>query len=78
MREVTYERSYLNFIMDSMTLYGFDQKNQFFEGCSWLKLNNLGLALGMTLEFYTGVEEGLKLKVRKFWGLITTFVEVTG
>ena len=78
MREVTYERSYLNFIMDSMTLYGFDQKNQFFEGCSWFKLNNLGLALGMTLEFYTGVEEGLKLKVRKFWGLITTFVEVTG
>ena len=78
MREVTYERSYLNVIMDSMTLYGFDQKNQFFEGCSWFKLNNLGLALGMTLEFYTGVEEGLKLKVRKFWGLITTFVEVTG
>ena len=27
---------------------------------------------------YTSVEKGLKLKVRKFWGLIPTFVEVTG
>ena len=32
----------------------------------------------MTFEFYTSVEKGLKLKVRKFWGLSSTFVEVTG
>ena len=30
------------------------------------------------MKFYTGVEKGLKLKVRKFLGLVPTFVEVTG
>ena len=40
--------------------------------------NNLGLALGLNLKFYTSVAKGLKLKVRKFLGLIPTFVEVTG
>ena len=39
--------------------------------------NNLGLARGANLKFYTGVAKGLKLKVRKFWGLIPMFVEVT-
>ena len=47
-------------------------------GWSWLKFNNLGLALAMVLKFYTSVAKGLKLKVRKFWELIPTFVEVTG
>ena len=42
------------------------------------KLNNLGLALGTNLKFYTSVEKGLKLKGRKFLGLISTFVEVIG
>ena len=37
----------------------------------------MGLTLGMNLKFYTSVAKGLKLKVRKFWGLIATFVEVT-
>ena len=32
----------------------------------------------MALKFYTCVEKGLKLKVRKFGGLILTFVEVIG
>ena len=32
----------------------------------------------MTLKFYTGVAKGSKLKVRKFWELIATFIEVTG
>ena len=36
------------------------------------------LALGTNLIFYTNVTKGLKLKVRKFCGLIPTFVEVTG
>ena len=58
-------------------LYGFDHKNQFFEGCSWFKFNNLGLALDMALKFYTSLVKGLKLKFRKFWGLLLTFVEVT-
>ena len=31
----------------------------------------------MALKFYTSVEKGLKLKIRKFGGLIPTFVEVT-
>ena len=30
------------------------------------------------MKFYASVAKGLKLKVRKFWGLIPTFVEVTG
>ena len=47
-------------------LYGFDQKKQFFEGCSWFKFNTLGLALSMTLKFYKIAAKGLKLKVKKF------------
>ena len=39
------------------------------------KFNNLGLALGMALEFYTRL---LNLKVRKFCGLIPTFIKITG
>ena len=31
----------------------------------------------MGLKFYTSVAKGLKLKVRKFWGQISTIVEVT-
>ena len=42
------------------------------------KFNNLGLVLCMTLKFYSSVAKGLKLKVRKFLGLILTFGEVTG
>ena len=38
----------------------------------------MGVALGTNLKFYTNVANGLKLKVRKFRGLIPTFVEVTG
>ena len=55
----------------------FDQKNDFFEGWSWFKFNNLGLALGMALKFYTSMAKGLKLKIDKFWGLTLAFVEVT-
>ena len=42
-----------------------------------VQVNNLGLALGAKFKFYTIVTNALKLKVRKFWGLIPTFVEVT-
>ena len=41
------------------------------------KFNNLKLALGTNLKFYASVAKGLKLKVRKFWGLIPTFAKVT-
>ena len=53
------------------------RKTAFFEGWSWFKFDNLGLALGTNLKFYTIVAKGLKLKVRKFCGLIPTFAEVT-
>ena len=54
------------------------RKTASFEGWSWFKFNNLGLALGTNLKFYTSVAKGLKLKVRKFWWIIPTFVEITG
>ena len=54
------------------------RKTTFYEGWSWFKFNNLGLALGTNLKFYTSLSKRLKLKVRKFWGLIPTFVEITG
>ena len=54
------------------------RKTAFFEEWSWFKFNNLGLALGANLEFYTSLSKGLKLKVRKILWLILTFVEVTG
>ena len=38
----------------------------------------MGLALGMALKFYISMAKGLKLKSGKFYGLISTFVEVTG
>ena len=54
------------------------RKTAFFEGRSWFKFNNLELALGKNLKLYTTVAIGLKLKVRKFLGLIPVYVEVTG
>ena len=53
-------------------------KTACFEGWAWFKFNNLRLALGTNLKFYTSVAKELKLKFRKFQGLIPTFVEVTG
>ena len=61
----------------SSILQGFDQKTTSLKEWSWFKLNNLALALGMGLKFYTSVAKGLKLKVRKVLGLIPTFA-VTG
>ena len=54
------------------------RKTAFFEGWSWIKFNNLGPALDKNLKFYTSLAKGLKLKVKKFWGLVSTFVEVAG
>ena len=38
----------------------------------------MGLELGMTFKFYTTVATVLKLKFRKFCGLIPTLIEITG
>ena len=54
------------------------RKTALFEGWSWFKFNNLGLAIGAIWKHHTCVAKGLKLKFRKFLGLIFTFVEVTG
>ena len=54
------------------------KKTAFFEGWSWFKFNNFGLALPTNLKVYTSVAKGLKLKVRKFFVLNPTFVEVVG
>ena len=54
------------------------RKPLFFEGWFWFKFSNLGIALGKNLKFYTSVAKGLKLKIRMFWGLILTSVQITG
>ena len=65
-------------VIITSTLKGFDKKKTiFFKGGSWFKFNNLGLVLVMTLKCYYSVAKGLKLQVRKFWGLIPAFVEAT-
>ena len=43
-----------------------------------VKFNNLRLAVGENVKFYTSVAKRLKLKVRSFWGLSHTFEKVTG
>ena len=54
------------------------KKTAFFEGWFWFKFNNLGLALGTNLKFYTRGAKNSELKVWNLWGLIPTFIEVTG
>ena len=70
------------FLWEKLSQPQFDRnltrKTVFFEGWFWFKFNKLGLTQGTNLKFYTSVIKGSKLKVRKFPGLIRTFVEVTG
>ena len=72
----------LVFLWETLSLPQFykdlTRKTAFFEVWYWFKFNNFGLALGIAFKFYTSVERGLKLKVRKFCGLIPKFVEITG
>ena len=42
-------------VIMSSILQGFDQKTTLFEGWSLFKFNNLGLALGRNLKFYTSL-----------------------
>ena len=51
-------------VIISQIIYGFVQKVDF-EGWPSFSANNLGLALGMTLTFYSSVGKRLRLKVKK-------------
>ena len=61
---VVYSSIFVREVIISQIVYEFVQKADF-EGCSWFNVNNLGLALGMTLKFYSIVSKRLKLKVKK-------------
>ena len=43
-----------------------------------VQVQELGTGNMCKLEMLGSVAKGLKIKARKFWGLIPTFVEVTG
>ena len=66
------ERSYHN-----LNLKQKNKKPAFFEGWTWFKFNNLGLTPDTNVKFYTSGAKRLRLKVRKLWELIPTFVYVT-
>ena len=50
-------------------------KKHFFEGYTWFKCNNLVLAQGMTLTFYTSLEKWFKLIVRSLGGYFLTYMK---
>ena len=56
-------------------LQGSHQKNDFFWGFILVEVQWFGT--GMTFTSYSRVEKGFKVKVRKFLGIIPTFVEVS-
>ena len=61
---VGYSSIFMREVIISQIIYGFVQKADF-EGWSSFSVNNLGLALGMTLKFYSSVTKRLRLKVKK-------------
>ena len=61
-------------VITTSILQRFDQ--MFLRG--GLRSSSVILDWGKNLKFYTSVAKWLKVKVRMFWGLIPTFVEVTG
>ena len=64
---VGYSSIFIREVIISQMIYEFFQKADF-EGWLWFNVNNLGLALGMALTFYSSVAKRLKLKVKKCWG----------
>ena len=62
--------------MKTSIFWKFDEIN-FFDGWSLFKFNNSGLVPGMALKFDNSVTKGLKLKVRKIWGIILAFGKTT-
>ena len=53
------------------------RKTAFFEGWSLRKFSDLRPTPGTNLKFYASVAKVLKLKVRRFLGLVPTFALVT-
>ena len=51
---VGYSSIFMREVIINQITYGFVQKTDF-EGWSWFSINNLGLALGMVLKFYSSV-----------------------
>ena len=64
---VSYSIIFMTEFIIGQIIYGFVQKTDF-EGWSWFNVNNLGLALGMALKFYSSMAKRLKLKVKKCEG----------
>ena len=69
---------YIREVIITSVLEGFDQKNRFFWGVALVQVQWFGTGLDTNLKFHISLLKVLKLKARKFWGLILTFVEVTG
>ena len=63
-----YSSIFMRQVIITQMLYGFDQKNRYFEGWSWFRFNNLRLVLNKALKFYSNMAKRLKLKLRKCWG----------
>ena len=70
-----YDQYYI--VIITSILQGLDQKNHFYEGWSWFKFSNLGLALSMALIFNTSVAPflpswiGLKDCSNFYWRLVS-------
>ena len=64
---VGYSSILMSEVIISQIIYGFAQKTDF-QGWSWFNVNDVGLALGMALKFYSSVTKRLKLKVKKCCG----------
>ena len=64
---VGYSSSFMTEVIISQIIYEFVHKADF-EEWSWFNFNNLGLALGMALKFYSSVAKRIKLEVKKCRG----------
>ena len=60
-----YSGIFMRAVIITQILYGFDQKNRFFEARSWFKFNNLRLVLGKALKFLHQYGKKFKTKIQK-------------
>lgn len=63
--------------MITSILSPFNQRKTFCERRPWFDFNNLRLVLSMVVTFNSSMGKESKLKVRKVWGLISTFDTVS-
>ena len=63
-------------IIITLHLWDFLKKKKKTTFCSCCNFYNLGLVLDISWKVYTSLAKGLKLKVKKKLGLVSTFVEV--